>query len=45
MRTKIKVAVIALAVAIPAFLLNPVLFPPAEGGPIPTPSQMATCSS
>jgi hypothetical protein len=45
MRTKIKVAVIALAIAIPAFLLNPVLFPPAEGGPIPTPSQMATCSS
>ncbi len=41
MKTKIKVAAIAIAVAVPAFLLNPVLFPPAEDGPIPTPSQMA----
>ena len=41
MRTKIKVAAIAIAVAVPAFLLSPVLFPPAEGGPVPTSSQMA----
>ncbi len=40
MRTKIKVAAIALAVAVPAFLLSPVLFPPAEGGPTPTAGQM-----
>jgi hypothetical protein len=41
MRTKIKVAAITLAVAVSAFLLSPVLFPPAEGGPTPTASQMA----
>jgi hypothetical protein len=41
MKTKIKVAAIAIAVAVPAFLLSPVLFPPAEGGPTPTSSQMA----
>ncbi len=40
MKTKIKVAAIAIAVAVPAFLLSPVLFPPAEDGPIPTSSQM-----
>lgn len=41
MRTRIKVAIIAIAVAVPAFLLSPVIFPPAEGGPAPTSSQMA----
>ncbi len=41
MKTKIKVAAITLAVAVPAFLLSPVLFPPAEGGPTPTSSQLA----
>ena len=46
MRTKTKVAAIAIAVALPAFLLSPVLFPPAEGGPVPTSSQRwLTCSS
>ena len=39
--TKVKVAAITLAVAVPAFLLSPVIFPPAEEGPVPTPSQMA----
>jgi hypothetical protein len=40
MKTRIKVAIITLAVAVPAFLLGPVLFPPAEGGPTPTAGQM-----
>jgi hypothetical protein len=40
MKTKIKVAAIAIAVAVPAFLLGPVLFQPAEGGPTPTAGQM-----
>jgi hypothetical protein len=39
-KTRIKVAAITLAVAIPAFLAGPVLFPPAEGGPAPTAGQM-----
>ena len=40
-KTQIKVAVITLAVAIPAFLAGLVLFPPAEGGPSsPTAGQM-----
>ena len=40
MKTRIKVAAITLAVAVPAFLLGPVLFPPAEGGPTPTAGQV-----
>ncbi len=40
MRTSIKVAAITLAVAVPAFLAGPVLFPPAEGSPTPTAGQM-----
>lgn len=40
MKTKIKVAAITLAVAVPAFLLGPVLFSPAEGSPTPTAGQM-----
>jgi hypothetical protein len=40
MKTRIKVAAITIAVAVPAFLLGPVLFPPAEGGPTPTAGQM-----
>ncbi len=40
MRTRIEAAAITLAVAVPAFLAGPVLFPPAEGGPIPTSSQV-----
>ncbi len=40
MKTKTKVAAITIAVAVPAFLLSPVLFPPAEGGPTPTAVQV-----
>ncbi len=40
MKTRSKVAAITLAVAVPAFLLGPVLFPPAEGGPTPTAGQV-----
>jgi hypothetical protein len=40
MKTRIKVAVITLAVAVPTFVLGPVLFPPAEGGPTPTAGQV-----
>ncbi len=40
MKTKIKVAAITIGVAIPAFLLGPVVFPPADIGVEPTPSQM-----
>ena len=40
MKTRIKVAAITLAVAVAAFLLGPVLFPPAEGGPTPTAGQV-----
>src|SRR5215210_443971 len=39
-KTRIKVATITLAVAIPAFLSGPVLFSPAERGPAPTAGQM-----
>ncbi len=40
MQTRIKFAAITIAVAVPAFLLGPVLFPPAEGGPTPTAGQV-----
>ena len=38
--TKVKVAALTLAVAIPAFLVGPVLFPPAEIGVEPTAAQL-----
>ncbi|HLL38408.1 MAG TPA: hypothetical protein VK357_01935 [Rubrobacteraceae bacterium] len=40
MRIKVKILVVTLLVAVPAFLLGPILFPPAEGGPAPTASQL-----
>jgi hypothetical protein len=40
MRTWIKVAAITLAVAVPAFFLGPILFPPADIGVEPTAGQM-----
>ena len=40
MKLWIKVTIITALVAIPALLLGPVLFPPAEGGPEPTPVQI-----
>ena len=40
MKTWIKVSIVTLVVGVPAFLLGPVLFPPAEGGPTPTPGQI-----
>lgn len=40
MKTRTKIAAITIAVAVPAFLLGPVLFPPAEGGPTPTAEQV-----
>jgi hypothetical protein len=38
--TKVKVAVLTIAVAIPAFLVGPVLFPPADVGVEPTALQL-----
>ena len=40
MKPWMKVLIVTLAVGIPAFLLGPVLFQPAEGGPTPTPGQI-----
>ena len=40
MKPWIKVLIVTLVVGIPAFLLGPVLFQPAEGGPTPTPGQI-----
>ncbi len=42
MKTWVKVLIVTLVVAIPAFLLGPVLFPPAAGGPEPTAGQMVS---
>ena len=39
-KTWVKVLIVTVLVAAPAFLLGPVLFPPAEGGPTPTAGQM-----
>jgi hypothetical protein len=40
MKTWMKVAAITVVVAIPALLLGPVLFPPADIGVQPTPAQI-----
>lgn len=40
MKTWMKVLIVTLLVAVPAFLIGPVLFPPAEGGPMPTSGQL-----
>lgn len=40
MKMWMKVAIVTLAVAVPAMLLGRVIWPPAEGGPIPTDGQM-----
>ena len=40
MKTWIKVSIVTLVGGVPAFLLGPVLFPPAEGGPTPAPGQI-----
>ena len=32
--------IVTVVVAVPAFILGPVLFPPAEGGPTPTAAQL-----
>ena len=40
MKTWMKVTIITALIAVPALLLSPVLFPPAEGGPEPTPTQI-----
>jgi hypothetical protein len=39
-KTWVKVLIVTVLVAVPAFLLGPVLFPPAEGGPAPTAGQL-----
>ncbi len=36
-----KVAIVTLIVAVPAMMLGPVIWPPAEGGPEPTSGQLA----
>jgi hypothetical protein len=40
MKTWIKVTIITLVVAVPALLLGPVIFPPADVGAEPTAGQM-----
>ncbi len=40
MRTCIKVAIVTALVAVPAFALGPIVFPPAQGGPTPTAAQL-----
>ena len=40
MKTWMKVLMVTLVVGVPAFMLDPVLFPPFEGGPAPTPGQV-----
>lgn len=39
MSTRVKAVLLTLLIAVPAFLLNPVLFPPPAGAPAPTASQ------
>ncbi|WP_017580505.1 hypothetical protein [Nocardiopsis valliformis] len=41
MPTWLKFTIVTVVVAVPAFLLAPMVFPPAEGGPEPTSGQMA----
>jgi hypothetical protein len=38
--TWVKVLLVALLVAIPAFMLGPIIWPPAEGSPSPTATQL-----
>ena len=40
MKTRTKTAIITLPVAVAAFLLGPVLFPPADVGAVPTSTQL-----
>lgn len=40
MRTWVKVLIVTLVVAVPAFFLGPVLFPSAADGPVPTSGQL-----
>ncbi len=40
MKTWVKVLLVTLVLAIPAFLMGPVIWPPAEGGPAPTAGQL-----
>jgi hypothetical protein len=40
MKTRVKVTLVTLVVAVPAMLLGPVLFPPADVGVEPTAGQM-----
>ncbi len=40
MKMWMKVAIVTLVVAVPAMMLGRVIWPPAEGGPIPTGGQM-----
>ena len=39
-RPWVKWLLVTVLVAVPAFLLSPILFPPAEGGPVPTAAQL-----
>jgi hypothetical protein len=39
-RTWVKASLVTLLVAIPAFVLGPVIWPPAEGSPSPTATQL-----
>lgn len=40
MKLRTKILILTLLVAIPAFVVGPMLFPPAAGGPSPTAGQM-----
>ena len=40
MKVWVKVLIVTVLVAVPAFLLGPVLFPPSAGGPTPTAGQL-----
>ena len=40
MKTWVKVLLVTLVLAIPAFLTGPMIWPPAEGGPAPTAGQL-----
>jgi hypothetical protein len=40
MKTRLKVLIVTLLFAVPAFLLGPVIWPPNPNGPMPTPEQI-----
>lgn len=40
MKTWIKVLIVTVVVAVPAMILGPIVWPPAEGGPEPTAGQL-----